>query len=80
MRGEPGTTCRLTYDTNQVILAGDFVRTAAGSCYRVDAVRQSPSRRDRWLLNVTRLGRDAVEADAEGVHVFYWHPRRRRPR
>lgn len=51
---------------------GDFLRShPAGSCYRIDEVRpgRSPARVN---YRVTRLGRDAVAADAEGVFLFSW--------
>lgn len=76
MTGEPGTTCRLTYDCGtEAPDAGDFIRTAAGTCYQILDVRQSPSRRGRVYLDVVRLGRDAVEPGAPGVWPLYWHRR-----
>lgn len=76
MRGVPGTSCTLFYDCDHGRPdAGDFVRTDAGSCYRIDAVRASPSRPHRSYLTVTRLERDAVRAGAPGVWSMRWHRR-----
>lgn len=50
---------------------GDFLRTAAGSCYRIDVIR---GRR----LVCTRLERDAVHVGEPGVWSWAWGLRRRR--
>jgi hypothetical protein len=76
MRGVAGTLCVLYYDTEDGTPAeGDFVRTDAGSCYRIDAVRPSPRRPTRFNLTVTRLEHDAVQAGAPGVWPLRWYRR-----
>jgi hypothetical protein len=74
----PGSSCSLYVDTPAEIVEGDLIRTRAGSCYVVDRARRSPSRPGRWLLRVTRLERDSVQAGDPGVTTLRWYPRRRR--
>jgi hypothetical protein len=58
---------------------GDLLRSEpGGSCYRIDEVRTSRRDSDRVNYRVTRLGRDAVAADAPGVFTFRWLRRERR--
>jgi hypothetical protein len=53
---------------------GDFLRTRAGSCYRIDEVR--PGRVKRvGSLRCTRLEHDAVAEGDDGVWMWYWNPR-----
>lgn len=74
MNREPGTTCKLYYDTPVEVIEGDFIRTRRGSCYRVDrAVRRG----HRWYLDVTRLELDAVAEGEAGVHELVWYRRQR---
>ena len=76
MSGVPGTVCRLSYDCpGDTPADGDFVRTAAGSCYRIDAVRRSPRIPGRFYLTCTRLERDAVREGAPGVWPLFWYRR-----
>lgn len=48
---------------------GDFLRTAAGSCYRIDSAKRAGPRavRTLWVLRCTRLGKDAVQFGEPGV-------------
>lgn len=57
--------------------AGDFFRTEAGTCYRIDDVR--PGRAGSKVLfafRCTRLGRDAVQDGDDGVWRWWWRTRR----
>lgn len=72
----PGTTCVLSYDcTNGRPEPGDFIRTDAGTCYRVDEVRPSPTRPSRSYLSVTRLEHDSVRVGEPGVWPLFWYRR-----
>lgn len=86
MTTEIGTRCRLVamfWQAEDLTLLdhvdaepGDFLRTQAGTCYRIDEIR--PCRPDAKALAVlicTRLGKDAVELDDQGVHLWTWRPR-----
>jgi hypothetical protein len=70
----PGTTTTLyvnTWEGDEWPVEGDFLRTDAGSCYRIDKVK--PARfgsAHLFSLVVTRLEKDAVHAGAPGV--FRW--------
>lgn len=76
VRGVPGTTCTLSYDcADGEPVPGDFVRTDAGSCYRIDAVRPSPTRPGRFYLSVMRLEHDAVQPQQDGVWPLRWYRR-----
>lgn len=76
MSREPGTTCRLHYDCGDgVPEPGDFVRTPAGSCYRIDGVKPSRRTRGRFYLTCTRLERNAVQPDQPGVWPLHWYRR-----
>lgn len=44
---------------------GDFLRTDRGMCYRID----------KYVLRVTRLARDAVQAGEPGVWRWQWATR-----
>jgi hypothetical protein len=81
MRGQPGTTCKISYDLNARTAPeeGDFLRTESGTCYMVDVARQSPTL-DRVYLTCTRLDVDAVYFGDPGVHPLYWNPRNPRPK
>lgn len=78
---EPGTTCGIgPYTWHGGDLAeppgvGDFLRTRAGSCYRIDSARTVGGDRHRFMFRVTRLERDAVQPGQPGVFDLYWNPR-----
>lgn len=57
---------------------GDFLRTAAGSCYLIEAVRPTrPGSQSRYVLGVRRLERDAVQPGQPGVHAWEFYSRQR---
>lgn len=76
MRGRTGTVCDLTYDSAAMVVEGDFIRTRAGSCYRVLSAYRSAGR-GVWKLHVVRLDREAVQEGDEGVHLLVWWSRRK---
>jgi len=84
VRGEPGTTCKMSYDlgadhVGSLPVEGDFLLSPrTGSSYLIDCVRRSPSIPGRVYLTCTRLGRHAVAEGDPGVWPIYWHPRKRR--
>lgn len=83
MSGEPGTSCRLRCEwwwaDEDFPEPGDFLRTHAGSCYRIDEWR--PAREGSKSLGVfvcTRLEQDAVAEGDEGVYAWEFKRRDRR--
>lgn len=79
---EPGTQCTLrAYWWDGVPpVDGDFLRTLAGSCYRIDEVHPSRSEHIVHTLRCTRLERNAVQLDDDGVYLWEWARRPRQPR
>jgi hypothetical protein len=85
---EVGDTSRFHYDyadvgpdqLARIPVAGDFLRSPAGSCYLIEDVRPSPTIRGRAYLTVTKLERDAVQFGEPGVWPIHWHKRERRRR
>lgn len=67
------------YDTQRVVMAGDYVVTARGtSAYLVVRARRVRSRHpDRWALRCVRIDPAEVPGDAR-VHPLHWYPRHRR--
>lgn len=77
---EPGTVCRLRCECwdGPLPVEGDFLRTVAGSCYRI--IEWRPARRASRSLGTfvcERLPRDSVQFGAPGV--FGWQFARREP-
>jgi hypothetical protein len=69
----PGTRVTLRVESWEADwpVAGDFLRTESGSCYRIEEVR--PARFGSASLGsfvCTRLERDAVRLGAPGVFVW----------
>lgn len=66
----PGTTCELRMDwwEGAQPVEGDFLRTGAGSCYRIDRIAGR-------TLHCTRLERDAVALGEPGVWRWSWSRR-----
>lgn len=76
---EPYTVATLTAHTWENApppdeCVGAFLRTRAGSCYRIEEARELPS--GSWRLKVTRWPPDEVPGDAM---VFDWYWRNRAP-
>lgn len=71
-----GTTCTITYDTDETVALGDVIRTAVGTCYRVIEARQQERgvHAGRWHLTCIRISGGDVEAD-DMVHPLYWYSR-----
>lgn len=80
---ELGTLCTLrvyAWEEGEP-LEGDFLRTDAGSCYRIESVRvPDPARATvtKYVLTCMRLGKDAVQFGEPGVSR--WVFQRRPPR
>lgn len=68
-------TLRCYYWDEGEPVEGDFLRTDAGSCYRIEAVRESDRDHIAYVLTVTRLGKDAVQFGDEGVSRWVWAKR-----
>lgn len=57
---------------------GDFIRTAAGSCYEIDELRPARPGSKGWGRFIcTRLEHDAVAEGDPGVHMWEWAKRER---
>jgi hypothetical protein len=81
---EPGTRCSLRVEwwDGPLPVEGDFLRTPAGSCYRiVEFVRARPGSKSLGRLICERLERDAVQVGEPGVFkwTFAVRSRARRP-
>lgn len=83
MRGAPYTPAKLTcyhWESDDIAptpveAVGGFLRTRAGSCYRIESAYQLPS--GSWKLHVTRWPIDEVPEDA---YVSMWSWSKRLPR
>lgn len=73
-----GTRCTLRcyhWDGPDPPVEGDFLRTDASSCYRIESIRESDYDHIAYVLTVTRLGKDAVQFDDPGVSRWVWAKR-----
>ncbi len=77
MRGHPYSTCKLFYDGRQKLEPGDYLRTPAGSVYRIHSVRQNSRRKYRRHLVCLRWPPAEIPAGAT-VHPLVWYKRERR--
>jgi hypothetical protein len=76
-RAPVGAVVKLYVDLVAVVVAGDIVKTEAGRCYRILAVRTQ--------LNGKHIGRQHLQAvvtdvvpERATVHTIRWYKRRRR--
>lgn len=70
----------LRYDTAEVVQAGHYLRTTAGTVYLVQVARRSPRIAERWNLTCVRWPAADVPYGAN-VHPLFWYRReRKRPR
>lgn len=77
IRGQPYSQCRLYYDGLQPIEEGEFLRTPAGSAYRIQRVTQHRTRPYRKNLVCLRVPVDDIPADAK-VHPLHWYKRQKK--
>lgn len=77
MRGEPYTLCRLFYDGFESLMPGQYLKTPAGSAYRVESVRINSNRAYRQHIECLRWPAEEIPADAR-VHPLYWYPRKKK--
>lgn len=72
-----GTRCTLRayWWEDPAPVEGDFLRTAAGSCYRIEEICDSRSEHIAHVLICTRLGKDAVQLGDPGVREWVWASR-----
>ncbi|MEP7314260.1 MAG: hypothetical protein ABI859_16875 [Pseudomonadota bacterium] len=73
----PYTPCKLFYDSLVRIEEGDYLKTRAGSAYRILRVRESKAHMCRNNLDCERWPADEIPPDAM-VHDLVWYPRKRR--
>lgn len=77
---KPGEECKLYYDTTLTVDPGDIIETSTGRRYLVTAARKSPTRRQRWNLNVLVMAPGAPYTLGATVHMLHWYSRSRKPR
>lgn len=75
--GEPYTPCKLFYDGAREVEPGHFLKTPAGSAYRIDTVRRSRARTYRVYLYCLRWPVDEIPRKAT-VHPLHWYPRNKK--
>lgn len=76
LRKPPYSECRIFYD-GQVVEIGHYLRTPAGSAYRIQNIRQDRRRVYRRHLTCLRWPVDEIPAEAT-VHPLYWYPRKKK--
>lgn len=78
MRSKPAyTQCKIYYDGHQAIDVGHYLKTPAGSGYRIQAVRQDGKREYRRHLTCLRWPPEEIPGDAT-VHALHWYKREKR--
>lgn len=65
------------YDGAQELEPGHYLRTPAGSVYRIHSLRQDRKREYRRHLICLRWPPGEIEPDAK-VHPLHWYPRERK--
>jgi hypothetical protein len=71
------TECKIYYDGAQPIEIGHFLKTPAGSAYRIQNMRQDRRREYRRHLTCLRWPVTEIPADAT-VHPLHWYPRKKK--
>lgn len=77
MRREPYTPCKLYIDADRPIAVGQYLRTAGGSAYLIQGVKQHRTRPQRRNLECVRWPVAEIPADATVIELR-WHPRSKR--
>lgn len=77
MRRQPYTPCKLYVDGLPLLQAGDYITTAGGSAYLVQAMRPSPSKPGRRYLDCVRWPPADIPPDARRWQL-YWYKRARK--
>lgn len=71
-RREPFTPCQLYIDGAAGLSVGDFITTARGSAYLVQAVRPSPSKPERVYLQCLRWVIDQIPPAARRYELTWY--------
>jgi hypothetical protein len=72
MSKAPYTPCKLYVDGAEGIAVGDFITTAAGSAYLVQALRVSRTRPERKHMHCLRWPIPEVPADARRFQLTWY--------
>lgn len=75
---KPGEECKLYYDTTLTVEAGDVIETSTGRRYLVMAARKSPTKRQRWNLDVLVMSSDQINPIGTTTHMLRWYSRERK--
>ncbi len=75
--GEPYTVCKLFYDGAHPLQPGEFLRTPAGSAYKVTATRLNRNRPYRQMLTCLRWPLEEIPKRAK-VHPLHWYARKKK--
>jgi hypothetical protein len=75
--GEPYTLCRLFYDGMRALRPGHYLKTPAGSAYKVQSVRLNRNRAYRQHVECLRWPAAEIPKDSI-VHPLHWYPRKRK--
>lgn len=75
--GEPYTPCKLYYDGIMPALVGDFLKTPAGSAYKVTAAHRNRNRPTRQMLTCLRWPLQEIPRKAT-VLMLHWYPRKKK--
>jgi hypothetical protein len=79
VKREPYTPCKLYVDGLPRLAVGDYITTAGGAGYLVQAVRPSPSIPHRRYLDCVRWPTDEIPPDARRWQLHWYRRPRRRP-
>lgn len=71
-RRQPYTPCKLYIDGADGLSVGDFITTAAGSAYLVQAVRLSTTRPERKHLQCLRWPIEDIPVDARRYQMNWY--------
>lgn len=73
----PYTECKLYYDGARLVLAGQYLKTPAGSAYWIQGVRHSKTIPGRVHLKCLRWPVAEIPPEAT-VHPLHWYARPKR--
>lgn len=75
--GEPYTPCKLFYDGFASLEPGHFLKTPAGSAYKIVSVRLNRNRAYRQHVECLRWPAAEIPRRAK-VHPLHWYPRNKK--
>ena len=78
MRRQPYTPCKIYADGFEGLQVGDYITTAGGSAYLVQAMRISKTNPNRKHLNCLRWPIAEIPEDATRFELFWYSRNKRR--